>query len=390
MVDLELVYRQTLERCAPETLVRQAVRAELPRNVIAIGKCAGGLLDGVASTHQIDDALSIVPRGYPRSRAAHRTIEGAHPIPDEGSFEAGEAALDFVRKHDDVLFLISGGGSACVEAPLAPWFTRADVIEASRAILAAGIPIAEMNIVRKHLSAIKGGRLAANVRGLSHTLIYSDVATGDASSVASGPTVPDRSTKDDAIDILWRIGGCDRIVTKLRDESIPPTVHEIDNTTWQIVADNSTLVRTAARVVADLGGRAVVIEHQIEDEVSVVAKDLASRVSRLQAGEILVAGGEPTVVVRGSGKGGRCIELAVRYALECAEPLALFGSSDGVDGNSGAGGAFVDRTASPNRPAVESALSRSDALSALSLTGRPIIIPSTGNNLRDLYLLARR
>jgi glycerate 2-kinase len=357
---------------------------------VAIGKCAGGMLDGVAAVHDIRDALLIVPRGYPAARHARRsTMSGSHPLPDDSSFAAGERLMEFVREHDEILFLISGGGSACVEAPLAPWFTRDDVVHAGRAILDAGISIAEMNVVRKHLSAIKGGRLGALVRGRSHTLIYSDVATGDAAAVASGPTIPDSSTKSQAIEILTRVGGCDRIVTKLRDESLPSTVHHIDNSSWTIVADNSVLVRTAARVLEESGHRAVMIDEQIEGHVSDAARQLAARAAALQTGEVLVAGGEPTVVKHGSGKGGRCLELAVRYALERASTPALFGSSDGLDGNSGVAGAIVERTAEASRPVLEAALGRSDTLSALALIGRPIMIPPTGNNLRDLYLLAR-
>jgi hydroxypyruvate reductase len=305
-------------------------------------------------------------------------------LPDQSSFEAGARLLEFVRRHENILFLISGGGSACVEAPLEPWFTRDDIVQTHRRLLDAGLPIEKMNIVRKQLSAIKGGRLAALVRGRSETLLYSDVGTGDSASVASGPTVPDTSTRADAIRVLVGVGGCDHIVTKLRDESLPAAVSTIENTSWAVVADNSTLVRTAADL---LGARAVVVDRQIESDVEEAADFLSAEVAKLAPGQVLVAGGEPTVVMRGSGKGGRCLELAVRFAGKSAAK-ALFGSSDGVDGNSGVAGAIVDRAAADQRRVTE-ALQRSDALSVIDLIGRPIIIPPTGNNLRDLYLMAR-
>ncbi len=411
MIDLETLYRRTLENCRPEVAVRQALAGDgppgmaaphLPRTVVAIGKCAGGLLDGVPS---FDDAFVVIPHGYPPPRDTGRVphvFRGGHPIPDEGSFDAGHRMLDFVRDHDDILFLISGGGSACVEAPLEPWFTRQDLIEAGRRIVAAGIPIDQMNVVRKHLSAIKGGRLGALVRGRPVTMLYSDVATGDRSSVASGPTLSDSSTKAQAIAILERVGGCQSIIEKLRDEDLPETVRQIERASATIIADNSTMVRAAARLAADAGHRPVVVEDQIESDVEAAAELLARKASELSEGEVLVAGGEPTVVAHGAGKGGRCLEVAVRFALvehrhswrqdedrtTAAPLLALFGSSDGVDGNSGVAGAIVDRGVSDPAP-LQDALSRSDSLSAIGLIGRPIIIPPTGNNLRDLYLVAR-
>ncbi|MGZ8711380.1 MAG: DUF4147 domain-containing protein, partial [Thermoanaerobaculia bacterium] len=126
MLDLELIYAETLRRCAPESLVRQFVTPDLPRNVVAIGKCAGSLLDGFASILPIDNAFAAVPAGYPLPRTVARVALGAHPHMDRSSFRAGEELLHFIDEHDDITFLISGGGSACVEVPLAPW-TEEDV-----------------------------------------------------------------------------------------------------------------------------------------------------------------------------------------------------------------------------------------------------------------------
>ncbi|MGZ8711220.1 MAG: DUF4147 domain-containing protein, partial [Thermoanaerobaculia bacterium] len=269
------------------------------------------------------------------------------------SFNAGEELLHFIDEHDDITFLISGGGSACVEVPLAPW-TEEDVMRENARLVASGLPIAQINTARKQMSAIKGGRLAQRVRGHCVTLVYSDVSSGDIASVASGPT-------------------------------ISPTSPAI------LIADNDTLTKTAASLVAREGHRAVRWEGQIETDVAIAARDLANRASHLDRDEVLVAGGEPTVVVRGPGRGGRCSELAVRFALEAGEErlTALFASSDGVDGNSGTAGFRIDLPASLDRPEAEVALAASDSLRTASEIGRPIIIPPTGNNLRDLYLVAR-
>lgn len=397
VVDLESVYRQTLSRCAPDVLIHGVVTSDAPRDVVAIGKCAGALLDGLDSVLTVRRALAILPHGYPAPRAAVEVtvLRGGHPHMDDHSFDAGEQLLNFADRHDEITFLISGGGSACVEHPLQPWFTRSDLIEVNSRLIAAGLPIDQINTVRKHLSAIKGGRLAARVTRRSVTFLYSDVATGDLSAVASGPTLPDSTTKEQAIEILLRVGGCDRIVTILRDGSVPETVKTIANSTATLVADNRTLTRTAAAILNEDGVPTVEEEAQIEGDVAAAAELLVARAKALRPGEVYVTGGEPTVVQRGSGRGGRCSELAVRFAhglgqLTNAKFAALFGSSDGVDGNSGVAGIVLDKLpVAIDSDFVAASLENSDSFTVAGQIGRPIIIPPTGNNLRDLYLVAR-
>jgi glycerate 2-kinase len=249
--------------------------------------------------------------------------------------------------------------------------------------VASDLPIGDINTVRKHLSAIKGGRLAARVHGRSHTLVYSDVSTGAISDVASGPTVADSTTNADAAHILERLGGFDEIVAKLEE-----TIKHIDNATAEVIADNATLTATAADLIRDAGYAPILWPGQIEMTVSDAAIALAQRATELREREVLVAGGEPTVARRGSGRGGRCCELAVRFAMRSNNP-ALFGSSDGVDGSSGISAISV--AAHFSAPAtLERLLETSDSLAAAELIGRAIIIPPAGNNLRDLFLVAHR
>ena len=342
-MDLKAIYLTTLERCAPEALVREHVRADMPRHVVAIGKCAGALLDGVAAVHEIESAFVAVPEGYrlPSASAAEVHV-GGHPHYTPSSFAAGRALLDYVDAHEDILFLVSGGGSACVEVPLV---SEEEAMRVNAQLIASGKPIAAINAERRRISAVKGGKLAARVRGRAVTLVYSDVATGALHDVASGPTLP----------------GSEGV----------------------LVADNTTLVRAAAQIIGD---KAVVVEEQIESDVLNAARFLAARARALSPGEVLVAGGEPTVVVRGEGRGGRCSELAVRFAA-LAQHEALFASSDGVDGNSSAAGIHLSRGLKP-APRHEEALERSDSFAVAAQIGEPIMIAATGNNLRDLYLVA--
>lgn len=347
-VDLTRIYLETLARCSPDVLVRQHVDATMPRNVVAIGKCAGALLDGVAAIHDVEAAFVAVPAGYPLPHAHAEIHVGGHPEMTPASFAAGRALLDFVDTHRDILFVISGGGSACVEVALAP-HAEEDVAAANARLIASGRTIAEINNERRKLSAIKGGKLRERVRGRCVTLVYSDVATSSLADVASGPTIVDAG------------------------EAI-------------LIADNHTLTSTAAQLIGD---GAVLLGAQIECDVDEAAHLLATHARTLRPGQILVAGGEPTVVVRGAGMGGRCSELAVRFAaLSSSE--ALFASSDGVDGNSGSAGIYLP----VSRPRVETtrlleALAASDSYRIASQVGEPIMIAPTGNNLRDVFLIAR-
>jgi glycerate-2-kinase len=414
---LKTIYLRTLDACAPEQLLRAAIMRDLPRNIVAIGKCAGALRDGL---DDVDVALVVVPEGYRMPLKRAEIAIGGHPDITAASFEAGRKVRDFVDAHDEILFLISGGGSACVEMPLAPWFDERDLIETNARLVASGLNIGDINCVRKHLSAIKGGRLAARAKR-SVTLVYSDVSTGALADVASGPTLADTATKADAIAILERIGGCERTVAKLRDDECPETVKHIDDSRFALSADNRTLVAKAAEITASMGFVRVVVEQQIESEVGDAARDLLERASRLREREVLIAGGEPTLVRRGDGKGGRCIELAVRMALAENERRsdslvrlpgdskreasdwrvrptsvrptsnihALLGTSDGVDGNSGVAAIALTLPASINRDRAERELLRSNSLIVAKEIGETIMIPPAGNNLRDLYLLAR-
>jgi glycerate 2-kinase len=395
MIDLRSIYLEALDRCTPESLVQSVVRRDMPRTAVAIGKCAGALLDGLASIHDIDAAFVAVPQGYRKPNVKCELAIGGHPDFTPESFAAGRKATDFVEAHHDMIFLVSGGGSACVELPLEPWFTESDLVRTNARLIASGIPIGQINIVRKHLSAIKGGRLAAKARGRTVTLIYSDVSTGALRDVASAPTMSDPSTNANAAAILERIGGCESVAAILRQEDLPETVKREVGSEAILIADNDTLTAAAADSIRTRGLHAVRWEGQIESDVSEAAATLYGRARDLREDEVLVAGGEPTVVRRGRGRGGRCSELAVRFLVAATAAherglSALFGSSDGADGNSGAAGveieAIPDRL---DRAAVDAALAGSDSFPLATRLGRAIMIPPAGNNLRDLFLLAR-
>ena len=349
MIELKTIYDQALQACTPDVLIRRVMREDFPRAVVAIGKCAGALLDGFGG---FDAAFVAIPKGYPRPHRDATVHEGGHPEMTPDSFAAGKALLEFVDAHDAITFLVSGGGSACVEWPLEP-FTEREVIDLNARLIRSGKSIHDINAERKRVSAIKGGRLAARVKR-SVTLVYSDVSTGALDDVASGPSI---------------------------DPSAGREVH--------LIADNRTLVNAAATIAQQNGFTPLTWKEQIETDVQDAADALSRAAATLKSGEVVIAGGEPTVVQRGEGKGGRCSELAVRFALACDRAItALFGSSDGVDGNSGSAGVMLRLPARIDRGFAAEQLQRSNSMAVVERIGTAVPLCPTGNNLRDLYLLA--
>lgn len=402
------IYRRALLDCDPAALVSRVDRSLFPArpvDVVAIGKCATSMLDGLSDL-AIHRVFVAVPRGYEHAsfRGARRDAARrygdevhlhltTHPELSQASFDAGDALVRFARAaRNPVVVLLSGGASAAVERPRSP-FTRADLEQVNHVLVRSGFSIARVNTVRKHLSAIKGGRLASLLPDNSLTLVLSDVDRGRPELVGSGPTSADPSTNADAAAILRasRDEHCIRIAALLeRDATDTPTAvaHEV-----RLVADNATLVAAASDAATALGSKAIVANDEISGDVDDAAARLVELGGMLQRDQVLIAGGEATVRVAGSGRGGRCFELGARLALKSAAFVALFGASDGIDGNSGAAGVVIDPAVWPSpaglAPAIVSALSVSDSFSLAPLLGEAIILGATGNNLRDLYLLAR-
>lgn len=404
---LRAIYEEALERCRPSMLVRALLRSRpelagrlpAPATVIALGKCAPELLLGAAGELSIGRCFAALPAGYEREVPAGAEVhQGTHPELSEASFEAGRALLRFVdAAGQPVLVLISGGSSACIEVPLEP-FRREELMLVHGTILRAGWTIERMNVVRKHLSAIKGGRLAELLPHGSLTLILSDVSIGHPEMVGSGPTFADRSTNADAARLLESLGepAIRGVVQRLRDPRVSDTPKET-GTEFAVIGDNRTLVESARQAAAERGYATQTVEQEVHQDVEEAARALASLLTRLPPRTIVIAGGEPTVRVRGGGTGGRCSELAVRFSRlasqNTADWIALLGSSDGRDGNTGAAGYVVSsqrfRQARLLSAEMDRALSSSDSFRLVEKMGEPFIIPPTGNNLRDLFLLAR-
>ncbi|MEO6982006.1 MAG: DUF4147 domain-containing protein [Edaphobacter sp.] len=339
-----------------------------------------------------------------------REYRGGHPSPNEASVAAGAdvlRTLHSLSENDLVVFLISGGGSAMVEEFLRPGTLLATVAATHRALVKSGAPIAAMNVVRKHLSAVKGGRLAAAAAPAEQvTILVSDVPAGELDALSSGPTMPDRSTVEDAYRIAKEYGLSEmlpvEVAEQLRARSLDETPKSGDavfaRSQWSVLLDSASLEDAAAACAKELGWQ-VEIDHSCDDwSAERAATYLVGRVRAMRRERervCLLSAGEVTVQVppKATGKGGR----NQHFALLCSEQIAgeaitvLSGGSDGVDGNSVAAGALVDGRTMERAEAAQfpvgRALAEFDSYSLLAVLGDTVTTGPTGNNLRDLRIL---
>jgi hydroxypyruvate reductase len=343
--------------------------------VLAAGKAAGAMAEA-AERHYLDTlrlpsgrihGIAVTRIGYGRPTRVIELVEAGHPLPDQAGIDATERTLalaDAVEEEDLVLVLISGGASANWIAP-ADKVSLADKRKLTGALLASGAVIGEINAVRKHLSRIKGGKLAARIARAENgpapvvTLAISDVAGDDPSAIGSGPTVPDPTTLADARAILARyhIDTPASIAAALADpqnETPKPGDEMFADTTFEIVARPSQALVAASAVARDAGLTSVLIGDRVEGEAREVAALHASHALKLTRGgkpTALISGGELTVTLQGSGRGGPNQEYALALALALgAAPgiAALAADTDGTDGGGGRptdpAGAFIDET----------------------------------------------
>lgn len=377
--------------------------------VIAAGKAASTML--LATLCQLPQCettgIVIAPETPRQLPGGFQYFAGGHPLPNEASFAGARTALDIARAatedaaHTLCLFLISGGASAMMELPLDPAITLADTAEFHRALVASGAPIAEMNCVRKHFSAVKGGRLAlAAGRALCRSLLLSDVPADRKDALASGPTIPDSSTVQQCREILARHRLLPRFPLSVRrffeSESLPETPKrtELSAQTCTLL-DSQNLADAAARRAEALGYAAVIDNTCDEWDYQDAAKYLLERLRILRrelSRVCLISAGEVSVGLPAdsTGIGGRNQQFAL-YVATLLTPAdgavaILSAGSDGIDGNSPATGAVVDQTMRET-PGSAQALADFNAHPFLSAHHATITTGPTGNNLRDLRIL---
>jgi glycerate 2-kinase len=380
---------------------------------IAFGKAAFAMARGL---HEIltpefpPDGILVVPVAPALTLAGWKTFVGGHPLPTAESFAAGEAILERLARCDErslVFFLISGGGSSMVEQPLDSGVTLEDFQVLHSALVGCGAPIEEINVVRKHLSATKGGRLAAAAaRAMKITFAISDVPDGHETALASGPTVPDPTTVDDTERLVGKYGLLAKLPASLREiierHGLRETPKAGDaafaQARFEILLGEHDLLH-AAHHCCEAEGFSCMVDTETDNwPLEKAAEHLLRQLEILKKENprrrvAIFAGGEVSSPVTGDGIGGR----NSAFVLACVPKIAgkriavLSAGTDGVDGNSPAAGAVADGETLARASAVgmecEEFLRRCDAHGFFARLGDAVVTGPTGNNLRDLRIL---
>ena len=381
--------------------------------VVAIGKAAHAMLDGLRALLPAEvefQGIASAPTPARRPLPGIRYFVGGHPIPNEESWEAAKEILGLLATADErtlVFFLISGGGSALVELPLDRRLTLSDVQQFYRTLVTCGAPIAAMNAVRKHVSAVKGGRLAAAAaRAMKITLAVTDVPAEQEAALASGPSLPDPSTTADVKRILAEFNMLPKFSEALRrciaEGKLEETPKEGDpafaNAHFVLLMGTDDLFHPA-HFVSEAKGFFTCCDNTTDDwPVEKAAAYLLVQLDELQAAHpdrrvALIADGEVISPVIGDGIGGR----NSAFVLACVENIVgrrvavLSAGTDGIDGNSPAAGAVADGETLARAMAAglspQEAFRRSDAFSFFARLDDVVVTGPTGNNLRDLRIL---
>ncbi len=386
--------------------------------VVSFGKAAHTMAEALAlQLGPLASGIVVAPEavlvGRPQLQG-FRYFAGGHPLPNAESIKAADAILKTLHSlppHSLVLFLLSGGGSSLVERPLDAEVSFADLIATYKALVHSGAPIAEINTIRKHLSAVKGGRMAQAAaragRVQQVSIMVSDVPENALDALASGPTMPDSTSSEDCYAIAEKHGMMSQFPATVRalfaGHALAETPDKDDpifhHARWWPLLSNEKVVRSAAAKAAEVGF-AVEIDNSCDDQDFAQAADyLLGRLRQLKQGAsrvCLISGGEVTVRVgEMSGTGGR----NQQFALYCASRIpaenivVLSAGTDGIDGNSPAAGAVADGTTlarysqAGTGHSLGEVLKAFDAYPLFHVLGDAIETGATGNNLRDLRIL---
>ena len=392
----------------PDRAVRQAVRSILRPTgrtiVVGGGKAAASMAKALEDTWEGPlEGLVVTRYGHAIERPQRiKWLEASHPVPDQMSEQAATQILELAHdlSSDDLLIvLISGGGSALMVAPNG--VRLEEKLRINQQLLNSGADIGEINTVRKHLSRLKGGRLAlaaAPARVIS--LIVSDVVGDDLSTIASGPTVPDPTTFQDAIRVLEKYAiesQPAREHFQNSDDETPkpghPAFARVEN---QLIVTNASALEAARIQLQSFGIASSILSDSISGEAREAARTHAQQARKLEPNSALLSGGETTVTVRGTGRGGRNCEFLLGLALELAgEPdlYALACDTDGIDGITEAAGAILTpdtlQRARQFGLDARAMLENNDAYSFFAALGDLVIVGPTGTNVNDFRAVLR-
>lgn len=406
---LENTYHEALRAVSPETLLTPYLTAPYltgpkPALILAFGKASLPMARAALKVYPGVPSLIVPPVGTADLSAPNgaTVMPAAHPVPDERSVQAAEEALrrlGALAEGQEALILVSGGGSALLAAP--DGVTLAQKQALTKELLRAGADISEINTVRRHLSRIKGGRLAQATKANIRALLLSDVVGDDMSVIASGPTVPDSTTFAQALAVLDRYEIAAPEARRHFQSGAPDTPKVLPHVSNTVIGSNRLLLEAAQRELTQQGVRAVILGDTFEGEARELAHFHAAIIrsirqfgSPLAAPVVLLSGGETTVTLHGDGIGGRNQEFALALALALGKHgvYALSAGSDGIDGSSSAAGALLqpDTLARAQQMGLDAHdyLARNDSGSFFARLGDALMTGPSGNNLNDFRAMA--
>lgn len=401
--DADQIIKKSIRAVLPDEAVAKALQGkEFDAGriyLVAAGKAAWQMAKTAASIlgERLEAGVVVTKYDHVKGEIPRvRCYEAGHPVPDENSFAATQAALELVEqatKGDTVVFLISGGGSALFEKPL---ISGEELTDITKQLLGCGADIVEMNTIRKRLSAVKGGRFAIACEPAQvFSIVLSDILGDPLDMIASGPAYPDSSTCAEAVAIAqkYKLNLSDSVWELLREET-PAELHNVET---QITGSVSNLCSAAASASRELGYDPVILTDQLMCEAKEAGSFLASIAKTHQNTEkslAFIAGGETVVHLTGKGKGGRNQELALAAAEGIAglKDTAVFSiGSDGTDGPTDAAGGYCDGTTMERLKeqgiSIYAVLQNNDAYHALQKTDGLIVTGATGTNVNDVAVL---
>lgn len=412
---LASIFEAAVAAADPERTIRDRLPERPKGRTVVIGAGKGAAQMAAAFEKVWDgpvEGLVVTRYGYGAATGRIEVIEAAHPVPDDAGLEAGQRLLRLVEglnEDDLVVALVCGGGSALLPAP-AGSLTLADEIAVNEALLASGAPISVMNAIRKHVSAIKGGRLAAAAwpaRVVS--LIVSDIPGDNPALVASGPTVPDAASRADALKAVQTYGIelPERVMAHLNSpeaDAPRPDDERFVRNEVKLIASAAVSLEAAAVEAKRQGIEAVILSDSIEGEArevgsvhAAIAREIATRNRPFRKPVLLLSGGETTVTLRAKGKGGRNTEFLLSFALgiDGIDGIhALAADTDGIDGSEDNAGAFCDgetvRRMRASGVDARAMLAANNAWTAFDAVDDLFVPGPTGTNVNDLRAILVR
>jgi hydroxypyruvate reductase len=408
--DARTIVADSIRAVLPDVAVREALKDMAAESIhlVAIGKAAWKMAEAACEVlgERIKSGVVVTKYGHAMSPLPRvEIIEAGHPVPDENSVRGAQRAMELVKglgEGDQVLFLVSGGGSALFELPL-PGVTLEHIASATKQLLASGADISEINTIRKHLSAVKGGRFAGQCAPAGVlSIVLSDVLGDSLDSIASGPAYPDGTTSLGALRIVqkYRIDLPEAALDALKTE----TPKQLSNVETRIIGNVTRLCGQAADTARALGYQPLVLTTTLNCEareaggfLAAIAREVRRSGCPAAAPCAVVLGGETVVHLRGTGRGGRNQELALAAGIGIdglEETLVFSVGSDGTDGPTDAAGGLVTgdflRTCREKGLSAEGFLENNDAYTILGETDGLIMTGPTGTNVNDLTVLLCR